>query len=343
MGKKSYAIGTPLKGPPAPKEWWSYKRSGACPVVIERKLKYVVTHLDNLAKVEKLLAEEQGKPEVERHPRALGNLRQRLENKQQWLDYSVQVLRNCVRFALARIEHDSEDHQLLVDLRAKAGMPYKSKTGRTNKKQHEKLRYYAKVLDQYLLAKTAVSGTSLADDAMKDIWKLCQSTIFMHKRKSGREDDDAEQQAALGILKACEAYEPGKDGKFAQFGTFAAWKIRRATQARKTSHCKPGRMIEGGKNKAIHSIDAATDRDDSGADAFHPEATTKNKAVIHDVQSALAALPDDLRGVAEDALLYGRKAPDIAERTGETVSQVRYKIRKAKTLLAEMLAEHRPG
>lgn len=341
MAKKSYAIAKPLKGPPVPREWWNYKKSGACPIVIERKLKYVVTHLDNLAKVEQQFAEEAAKAEVDRHPAALENLAIRIKNKQAWLDYSVQVLRNCVRFALARIEPHSEDHKLLKELRAEAGRPYKyGKIGRTNKRFHEKLRFYAKVLDQYLLAKTAASGTSHANTAMKEVWKMCSGAIANYRNKSGRERDDADQQAALGILKACKQYQPGKDGKLAQLTTFASFKIWRATQTRKASHCRPGQTIVKGKTKSVASVDVPSDGE-GRSDGFHPSADTVDQAVVHDVRSALAQLPDDLREIAESGLLYGKKAREISEETGLTEVQVRSRLKKAKGILADLLSAHR--
>lgn len=338
---KSYAPCGPLKGPPEPQAWWSYKKSGACPIVIERKLKYVVTHLNNLAEAEQLYKEEEAKPELDRHPDALQNLKLRVENRRAWLDYSIQVLRNCLRFALARIEGGSEDNKLLRELRAEAGMPYKNLTGRTNKRKHDKIRGYSKVLDQYLLAKTAVSGTSRANDAMKAVWKICAKAVGVHKHKSGRERDDAQQQAALGILKACKAYEPGENGKFAQLSTFASYKIWRATQARKASHCKPGKTIEGGKTKAVFSISAPTAED--GTDVFHPSATGVDQVLVHDVRSALDSLPDNIRSIAYDGLLMGTKAADIAESEGLTISQVRSRLRKAKAVLAELLVDHKPN
>ena len=338
MAKKSYAITKPLKGPPTPREWWSYKKSGACPVVIRRKLEYVVTHLNNLAKVEKSFAEEHAKAEVDRHPKALVNLRTRIENKQQWLDYSIQVLRNCVRFALARINPKSPDHELLRKKREEAGMPYKYRCGRTNQKFHDELRYYAKVLDQYLLAKTAASGTHLADDAMRKVWKLCGAAIATYKKKSGREQDDAEQQAALGILKACEQYKPGTNGK-AQLSTFASYKIWRATQTRKASDCRPGQIILQGKTKSVGTIHAP-DGEEGRADQFHPHARKTDSSVVHDVRSAVATLPDDLRTVAELGFMHGRKAADIAEEMNLTINQVRTRMKQAKERLAFLLRAH---
>jgi len=343
---KSYARSKPLKGPPAVTPWWAFNvRTGGqpSPVVIRRKLGYVTTRMNNLAKWEKVYAEEEAKPEDERHPKALDNIRVSVKNAERWLQYSAQTLRNAVRFALARIEHDSEDHIELRRLRTDHGMAFVHKTGIgvRNKEFHADLRYYAKVLDEFLLAKTAVSGTSGADAAMQEIWKLCKKAIAVYKGKSGRETDDAEQQAALGIMRACKKFDPGKGG-LARFATYSSHWIRRMSQARKASDCRPGLTIKGGEYKFVGTLNVSTEDSDDRADKFHPKAKVADVNLQLDVRKALDALPELERELAERHLLGNEKVKALAEEKNISVGQVRSALLTAKEQLAKLLKSHAP-
>jgi RNA polymerase sigma factor (sigma-70 family) len=386
---KSYAIARPLAGPPMPQAWWSYHlNNGGSPVVIKRKLGYVVTALSELARWETVLKQELARSADERHPDAIQNLNRRIANANDWANYSIQVLRNCVRFALARITDgpdaeemrskrletaereisllpadeakvarlifqgggyrrvaselsisDADAREMIDRVKGKIRVaPLLRASGRRNKKWHDELRYYAQVLDSYLLAKEAVSGTSRSDAAMAILWRDLSKVVSFHKSKSGREMDDAEQQAALGLLAACREFLPGKDGKFAQLPTFAQWKIRRETQVRKNSQFRPGLTTIGGKLKATKSLDI---HDESGrADQYHPEGVEDNNVVVNDVASALATLSEDERALVESALIRGESIAKISAATGDSVQRIRTKLAELKERLGEMLKSH---
>ena len=389
---KSYGINCKLKPVKEPIPWWSYAlNNGGSPVVIRRKLKYAEGRLNTLAGWEKTYKEEAAKSPLQRHPNALANLRRRVEHAKDRAHHSILILRNCIRFSLARIDPDSPDRDEMVKrraefvreqyprltkpeallaevyffdnkkpkalakalglehkemlgqltaLRKKIGMdPIISATGVTNRKFHKELHYYARVIDDYLLAKKAAAGGESANDAMKKLQVSCERTIAHFRNRSGREQDDSDQQAALGILDACKAYEPGKDGKMAKFTTFAAWKIRRKTQTRKSSHCRPGQIMVGGKTKTVGHIDMSVGEEGRG-DQFHPVDTSVNPAVRLDVKMALSALSEEDRDIAARHLMNGQALSYIARELGTTNGKIRARMERIKATLAHKLRHH---
>lgn len=341
MPASNYGIRPSLKGPPGVTPWWSHnERRGGCPCVIKRKLGYVITRLSDLSKWENLYHVEAEKPEDARHPLALEHLKMRIDNKEQWLDYSVETLRGAVRFALARIESSSEDHQIMLDLRAAAGMPFKHATGRTNARWHNELRYYSDVLEQYLIAKTAVSKTSRSSAAMEELWDLCGNAVNTFKANSGREVDDAMQQAALGIMRAASKFDPGHGG-LAKFRTYASHWIRRMTQVRKTDDCKPGQIMVGGKIKSVKNIEISSE-DDGRSDQFHPETDNTDVGVRFDVSQALAQLSEADRSLVERRLVHGESLAVISEATGISVGKLKTRIDFLTERLQNSLRNYSP-
>ncbi|MCI0560127.1 MAG: sigma-70 family RNA polymerase sigma factor [Nitrososphaera sp.] len=322
-----------LKGPPAVTLWWSHNdRRGGCPCVLKRKLGYVITRLNDLAKWEKRFNEAS---EDEPSRSKLEKLQARISNKEQWLDYSVETLRGAVRFALARIESDTEDHAEMLRLRAEAGMPFKHATGRTNAKWHAELKYYRDVLEQYLLAKTAVSGTSRASPAMEEVWKLCSKAVATYQATSGREVDDAMQQAALGIMRAASKFNPAHGG-LAKFTTYAGHWIRRMTQVRSTDDCKPGQIMIKGKVKTIGHIDVSSE-DDERSDKYHPQTDSSDHTMQFDVNRALQALSEDDRDIAVRRLLNRETLQSISETTGIPLVKLRTKLEEITLELQGLL------
>ena len=212
--------------------------------------------------------------------------------------------------------------------------------GRLNKKFHKELRYYDKVLDQFFLAKKACAGNSMSADALEELMSLTGKTIGHFKNQSARERDDADQQAVLGLLEAAGKFNPDPDvSKLAKFTTYASLWIRRRTQARKTSHCKPGMAIIKSKHVSTARIET-NDGEDGHADRFHPGARSVNVGLKLDVAEAMSRLDERSQSIVMDHLVYKATLKELAEKCGLSISKIRTVIGNAKEQLAEDLASH---
>lgn len=313
-----------LKGPPAVIPWYERdpRRDGS-PCVIARKFGYVLTHHKRLKEAEDAL-----KAARERRASScvIADLEARVANQMAWLKFSEDTLESCLKFAQARLDGSLEQYQPSVKGR-----------GKTNKHYHEQILHYVRVFESWKLAKTAAAGHSKSNEAMEKLMSYSEAVVAVFRRKSGREADDADQQAMLGLLQAANEYDPLNE-KRASFNTFARWKIMRATQIRKASHCAPGKTMVNGKIVTRGHIEVTDE--ESRSDAFHP-VTQHDDARELDVQHALAQLTEDERELIDQHVMQNVSIRQLAEERGQSVHVLRNTIKKAKEKLARLLEAHR--
>ena len=120
MRKSKFAA--TLKGPPAVREWPTMDpgKDGS-PCVIKRRFQYWQTNLNKLSAAEKALQGYLDGP-GEKHQVDIEALQLRIENRKSWVRFSADTLRNSIRFARARINPDSEDYELLMNICPKCGI-----------------------------------------------------------------------------------------------------------------------------------------------------------------------------------------------------------------------------
>ena len=350
------------------------------PCVIKRRFQYWQTNLKRLSAAEKTLREYQERPESKQRDVDIRALEQRVSNRLRWVEFSSETLRNSIRFARARITPNSDDYKVLMNLCSKCHTdtstlgfekPFVSVTmesgktemrcescvdsepytkvrrgvkrrprGRLNQKFHRELRYYDRVLDNFMLAKKACAGNSFSAEALEKLLDITGKTIGHFKNQTAREKDDAEQQAVLGLLEAARKFDPNPEvSKLAKFTTYASIWIRRRTQARKTSHCKPGVAIFKNKHHATARIET-NDSEEGHADRFHPGAKVVDPGLQIDVASALSKLDDQTRELVTEHLIHKRTLSELEEKTGLSVSRIRTIVGNAKEQLATELAAH---
>lgn len=350
------------------------------PCVIKRRFGYWQTNLNRLSRAEKKLSDYRAQPKSKQHDVDITALQARIDNRLAWVEFSAATLQNSIRFARARITPDGEDYKLLMKLCPQCGTdtetldaekPFvtgklesgkrrvcclaccdsgeyvsvkkeidRRPIGRMNKKFHDDLRYFDRVLEQFFLAKKSVAGNSLSADAFSELRDLTGKTVGHFKNQSAREADDAEQAAVLGLMEAARKFDPDpKVSKRAKFTTYASLWIRRRAQARKTSHCKPGVAIIKGKHVSTARIDM-TDNDEGHADRFHPGTSKPNLALKIDVAEALADLDEQTRDLITDHLIHRVTLVTLEERTGLSISKIRGIINSGKAKLATALAAH---
>ena len=271
-----------LSGPPDVIPW--DKRTRASPVEIRRAFTYLVTRHKRLAQAEARLKRIQMLP-MQRHPDAITNAQASVENARAWLAFSADTLDSLVRFAAARID---------------GTLPCSSRRprGRTNRRWHQTLRYYAAVLEEFKTAKCASAGHSASSDALIKLIRHSKSVVSFYVSRSKRESDDAEQEAMLGLLKAAEAFDPAH-AKMARFNTYAQWKIRRAVEARTAAVLKPGTTYDAeGRHVWSRSVETQDDGD-VHPDIFHPTTKDQSPGLSEDLRSALSILTEDERAIVQ--------------------------------------------
>ena len=315
-----------LQGPPEVIPW--EKRERASPVEIRRAFTYLTTRNKRVAQAEALLTKVSALPAEERHPDAIQNLKDRVENARDWLHHSTDVLDSLVKFALARIDGT---------LQRESRRPL----GRANKKWHTTLRYYAAVLEEFKLAKSAAAGHSGSSDALAALIHRSKAVVKFYSNRSNREYDDAEQEAMLGILKAAEAFDPAHSN-LARFNTYAQWKVRRATEARTNAVLKPGKTYNAeGKVVTRFSVDAFTD--DDNPDSNHPATEDQEGGLSTDLTAALATLTPDERVIVQHHLNEKMSIRALSEKIGISAQRLSSKIEDIKVRLRGALAGHWGG
>lgn len=380
MRKSSFS--SDLKGPPPVREWhlMDHTKDGS-PCVIKRRFGYWQTNIKRLTAAEQKLEDYRTRPRAKQRDVDIQALRERIDNRLAWVEFSAATLRNSIRFARARITPGSDDYDLLIKIcpncrvdtstlgvdrpfargRLPNGKsrsccvaccdsePFISATkgvkrramGRMNKRIHDDLRYYDRVLDQFFLAKKSVAGNSLSEDAFNELQDLTAKTIGHFKKQSAREGEDAEQAGVLGLMEAARKFDPNPEvSKRAKFTTYASLWIRRRAQARKTSHCKPGTAIIKGKHVSTARIDMGDD-DEGHTDRFHPGSAKPKLALKLDVAEALGKLDDQTRELVTEYLIHKRTLVDIEAETGISVNKIRAIIANGKAQLAVLLADHK--
>ena len=379
MEQKIVARG-PRKGAREVREWNTMDPSkDGCPCVIKRRFTYWQTNLKRFADAEKALKEYRAK--TRRTARVLKKLEDKVTRAAERAEFSAQTLRNSVRYARARITPGSDDYKQLArqcphcktdtktsslthpfvtaylengksELRCifcfnkEPATKYRFNVkrrplGRSNQKFHKELMYYDRELDNFFLAKRAAAGCTGSNEAMKKLVSLTQRTINHFKFKSAREVDDAAQQGMLGLLEAAKKFDPA-ESNMAKFTTYASFWIRRRAQARKSSHCRPGLAMAGGKHIGVTSMESAgSSNDGEGAgDFFHPAAEAADTGLRMDIDAALSKIDDQAREMLLANTYHGMTLAKLAEKYGYTPAQVRNILVKAKAVLAEELSAH---
>ena len=381
MRKSSFH--TDLKGPPPVREWYlmDHTKDGS-PCVIKRRFGYWQTNIERLTEAEKKLAEYKTRPRAEQLEIDAQALRERIDNKLQWLAFSEATLRNSIRFARARITTDSDDYTFLMRICPTCGVdtstlgiesPFarglqadgKSNVccvsccdsemfvsavkgvsrrgmGRMNKSVHEDLRYYDRVLDQFFLAKKAVAGNSLSDSAFLELQDLTAKTIGHFKNQSAREGEDAEQAGALGLMEAARKFDP--DPEVSKRAKFTTYA---SLWIRRRAQARKTSHCKPGtaiiKGKHVATAQIDVGDDDEGrSDRFHPGGSSPKLGLKFDVAEALAALPEQTRDLVTDYLIYKRTLVEIEAETGISVNKIRTIIAAGKAQLAILLADHKP-
>lgn len=347
------------------------------PCVIKRRFKYWQTNLKYFADAEKALKDYTAK--ARQTSRVVNRLEGRVAKAAERAEFSAQTLRNSVRFALARITPGSEDYKQLSrqcpkcktdatqsslhkpfvtaylengksELRCifcfnkSPATKYRFNSsrrplGRSNQKFHKELNYYNRELDNFFTAKRAAAGCSGSDEAMKKLLSMTQRTINHFKYKSAREADDAAQQGMMGLLEAAKKFDPGQSN-LAKFTTYASFWIRRRAQARKSSHCRPGLAMTGGKHIGVTSMETSASNEDGRGDSLHPTASITDTGLKMDINTALAKLDDESREMLLENTYHGMTMKSLAEKYNYTPAQVRNILKKAKAIMAEELSAH---
>lgn len=155
MSHPSYHPGK-LVGPPAVRSWTQMDvRRDASKCVLDRKLDSVRTRHRDLAEAQALLDEVSALPKAGRHPNAIENLTKRRDNKKEWLDHTIALLKEHLEFTVAR--HDGR----LDALRPLKGGKKRGKLKHNRKKvkeSQELVAFYRDALDEFLLAAAASAG-----------------------------------------------------------------------------------------------------------------------------------------------------------------------------------------
>ena len=326
-------------------EWWRLNLNHnltptSAPRIVKKRRELLQIALEEVTRWEKALKEEKAKPLAERNTLAVESFTKQISAAKENFETEAQRLRNCVRFAVACNSPESEDFAELSERRIRAGIPTVSTTSaEVSKDSLKELVVFASTVEEYILAKQAAAGNSFSNPAMKKVWEMCSTAVAVYKRSNYvREEDDTEQQAALGVLRACELYEPnGK--KAAKLATYATYWIRRKVEARTGTQCRPGMTRIGGKLVNYLSIEAQSD-DGGSPDLFHPQTDGDKVGVKLDVRVALSKLKEDERAVAEEMLLHGVKPRDCARSLKISDAKVKVLLSRAKENLARLLSAH---
>jgi RNA polymerase sigma factor (sigma-70 family) len=333
-----------LKGPEPVVGWLDVNpRRGASPCVLKRKFGYIVTHHTRLATQEKNLqaiqAHLRGRRSISRtDERRLAEAEARVENQRKWLDFSVQTMENALRYAVARISPDTKDGKLL---RKERPRNYSS-TERMCKDTLRWIRYFSTVMEEFNLAKAAAAGHSGSNAALQELMRRSSKVMAYWKSRSGREKDDANQGAIIGLLEAAEQFNPCH-GKFARFTTFAGSRVRRRSQVRAARDCKPGTTLVTDKvtkkRKQVNrgTLDVADDCDDH-ADRYHPTAQSTDTALVMDVRRALKSLGPQDAEIATRRFQGNETVKDLAEEFGVTTGVMRRRINQIQERLATRLS-----
>ena len=379
MRKSKFAAD--LKGPPPVREWHSMDPSkDGSPCVLKRRFHYWETNLKRLTGAERKLENYLKSSKVPQQI-DVDALNARIDNRRDRFEFSVATLRNSIRFAMARINPDSEDYQILMNTCPKCkcdatklgfDKPFVSvrlengKTevrcewcaeqhpsvkithgvkrrprGRPNQKFHKELRYYGRMLDDYINAKQAVAGNSLSAASLELLLKKTAKSVGHFRNQSAREGEDADQQAVMGLMEAAEKFNPdAKVSKFAQFTTYASLWVRRRTQARKTSHCRPGMAIIKGKHVSTARIETS-DSEEGRADRFHPGTSKPNPGLVMDVNDALSKLDPVHSEIVVQHLVHKITYRELETKYGMSINRLRSIIAVSKEALASTLKDHR--
>lgn len=341
MTHRSYKPSKPYAGPPPVVSVADRKTASLCEM--NRAGKRLQTRHRNLAKAESTLARVSALAAKDRHPDAIENLKARVENAKQWLSYSVSTLGSIVQFAVARLNNDPMIGHNRKNLHRRKTEHHRQR-GTTNRRYHDQIRHWARVVEHYQWAIEATAGHSQSSQALLRLKKLCQPSIRKYVKESPREASDAEQMALLGILRAAESYDPSHK-RMAQFNSFAQHWIRRKTQARRGSACAPGKTILKGKIRTTKSIEAErknANGDVASSDLFHPSTMGEDAGLAMDISAAMSDLDDLSRAIVNERLIKGRTLKDIASEKGLSKSQVDRLFKKARSELQRKLAAHAP-
>ena len=341
MAAPSYRPRSPYTGPPPVLDWRERKTASLCEM--NRAGERLRGRHKELAEAEALLERVRKLDGKDRHPDAIANLEKRVANRRAWLAFSAATLDSIVRFAQARIDNDptigpnrKNEHLRKTARRRRRGV--------TNRRYHEQVRHWSKVVDSYKWALEATAGHSGSSQALLKLKDLCQGAIRKYVAESPREASDAEQMALLGILRAAEDYDPSHK-KMAQFNTLAKNWIRRKTQVRRASACGPGKTLVKGKVRTVKSIEAErqnSDGESASVDLLHPATMGEDAGLSVDLARAFATLADDERAVAEHRLVQGLTFRQVAAELDLTKAQVERIFRRAQQKLQKALAAHAP-
>ena len=336
------AFDSDYKGPSEVTPWLEVTRDS--PVVLARKLGYIVTHHNKLALAEKDLnkATTDGKRSV-----VLQSLRDKVMNTQAYLNFSVQTLTNHVRHAMARAEPTSPDGVLLREegSQRKRYGPKPLAFRRPRKEALRKIRYYATILEEYKLAKAACAGHSGSNDALKGLITHAQSVIQNFANSQFKEREDAEQLAIMSLLKSAKAFNP-THGAMARFNTYAWWKARKSVECRATRDCKPGLAVvpdEDGppgdkKLVTVCSINAPAKGKDDAKDAYHPRTTVIDAGRTIDVAKALSQLSEVEQAAVRGVLMESKSLRQIARETDFSARRLRDALDRGSDKLRRLLS-----
>ena len=179
-------------------------------------------------------------------------------------------------------------------------------------------------------ARKPIAGHTGSEEAAVALIEHAKPVIDVMKRKSGREDDVAEQLAWIEVIETAAKFDLA-NGKHARFNTFYTWWARRATQVRSANDCPPGKTRIKGKIIARGTLHVEEGEGDSAR--YHPTVTDEDNSAKEAVLLALSKLSEEEQEIATLTLMGDVSLRNLAEQKGCTV----HHIRKLKAEVTEKL------
>jgi RNA polymerase sigma factor (sigma-70 family) len=219
---------------------------------------------------------------------------------------------------------------------AKHGACEEYKSGRTTMKKGNKVIVACKhvIADN---ARKPLPGHSGSEAAAAALIEHAKPVIKVMTRKSGREDEVAEQLAWIAAMEAAAQFNPAASN-LARFNTYYSYKARRRTQIRTANDCPPGKIRIKGKIITRGTLNVEEGAGDSAL--YHPTTTNHDNTTKNAVAEALATLGEDEREIASLYLMGDIPSlRKLAEARGTSVHQVRKMVATVSEKLRGLLAD----
>lgn len=207
--------------------------------------------------------------------------------------------------------------------------------------ERKAIQYLDSIMEDYILAKIAVSSIPESNDAFIKLCKKINNIITFHVSRSFREKSDALQQAQMGLLTAASKFDPTSGKTRAQFSSYAGIWIRRFTQVRTIPECPPGFILSSGKivrTGRFNFFDETLPNILFKSDIYDDQASANN--IRYDVRRALANLDRNTRNITIDYLMKNFSIEDVCNKYNIKPAEVKVIIKKSKQKLSELLVNY---